>query len=45
MANRRVYSEQLLEMLNDDGVINTLLMTDEAHLHLSGHVNKQNYRY
>ena len=45
MANRRNSSEQLLEMLNDDGVINTLLMTDEAHLHLSGHVNKQNYRY
>jgi len=23
----------------------TLLMTDEAHFHLSGYVNKQNYRY
>jgi len=45
MANRRNSSEQLLEMLNDDGVINTLLMTDEAHFHLSGYVNKQNYRY
>jgi len=43
MANRRISSEQLLEMLNDDGVINTLLMTDEVHLHLSGYVNKQNY--
>jgi len=32
-------------MLNDDGVINTVLMTDEAHFHLSGYVNKQNYRY
>jgi len=31
-------------MLNDDGVISTLLMTDEAHFHLSGYVNKQNYR-
>ena len=28
MANRRISSEQLLEMLNDDGVISTLLMTD-----------------
>jgi len=39
MANRRISSEQLLEMLNDDdddGVINTVLMTDEAHFHLSG---------
>ena len=45
MANRRISSEQLLEMLNDDGVINALLMTDEAHFHMSGYVNKQNYRY
>jgi len=45
MANRRISSEQLLEMLNDDGVINTFLMTDEAHFHLSGYVNEQNYRY
>jgi len=43
MANRRISSEQLLEMLNDDSVINTLLMIDEAHFHLSGYVNKQNY--
>ena len=42
MANRRISLEQLLEMLNDYGVINTLLMTDEAHFHLSGYVNKQN---
>ena len=45
MANRKISSEQLLEMLNDDGVINTVLMTDEAHYHLSGYVNKQDYRY
>jgi len=45
MANPRIFSEQLLEMLNDNGVINTVLMTDEAHFHLSGYVNKQNYRY
>ena len=30
MADRRISFEQLLEMLNDDGVINTVLMTDEA---------------
>jgi len=45
MANRRISSEQLLELLNDDGVINTFLMADEAHFHLSAYVNKQNYRY
>jgi len=44
-ANCRVSSEQLLEMLDEDGVINTVLMTNEAHFHLSGYVNKQNYRY
>ena len=32
-------------MLNEDGVINTVLMTDEAHFHLPGYVDKQNYRY
>jgi len=45
MANHRISSEQLLEMMNDDGVINTVLMIDEAHFHLSGCVNKQDYRY
>jgi len=45
MANRRISSEQLLEMLNDDGVINTVLMTDEEHFHLSSYVKKQDYRY
>ena len=34
MANRRISSEQLLEMLNDDCVINTILMTDEAYFRL-----------
>jgi hypothetical protein len=45
MANCRISSEQLHEMLNDDGVINTVLMTDEAHFHYSSYVNKQNYPY
>jgi hypothetical protein len=30
-------------MLNDDGVINSLLITNEAHFHF--YVKKQNYRY
>jgi len=45
MANCRISSEKLLEMLNDDGVVITVLMTEEAHFHLSSYVNKQNYRY
>jgi len=45
MANSWISSEQLLEILTDDGVFNTVLMTDEVHFHLSGYVNKQNYRY
>jgi len=45
MANHGISSEQLLEMLNDDGVIITVLMIEEAHIHLSGYVNKQDYHY
>jgi len=45
MANHKISSEQPLEMLNDDGVIISLIMTDEAHFQLSGYVNKQNYHY
>jgi hypothetical protein len=44
MANRRISSKKLLEKLNDVATINAVLMTDEAHFHLSGYVNKQNYR-
>ena len=44
MANCRISSEQLLKMLNDDGVFSTVLMSDEARFHLSGYVNEQNYR-
>jgi hypothetical protein len=40
MANRSIVAECLIRILYDD--IN-ILMTDEAHLHLSGRANKQNY--
>jgi hypothetical protein len=30
---------------NDEGVLDVLLMSHEAHFHLSGYVNKQNFRY
>ena len=30
---------------NNPGVLNLILFSDEAHFHLSGHVNKQNMRF
>ena len=45
MANRSISCEQLLKTLNDDSVINTVLMTDEACFHLSSYLNKQDYCY
>jgi hypothetical protein len=45
MVNRRISSKQLLETPNDAAAISAVLMTDEAHFHLPGYVNKQNYRY
>jgi len=29
---------------NNSDIVNTLLMSDEAHFHVSGYVNKQKYR-
>ena len=40
MANRGISSEQLLEVLNEYGVINAALMTEEAHFHMSSYVKK-----
>lgn len=38
--------EQLLAKINEDAnFIQNLWMSDEAHFHLSGYVNKQNFRY
>jgi hypothetical protein len=45
MENCRIVSAEFLEILNEEDVINILLMTDEAHFHLLGSVNKQNFRY
>jgi hypothetical protein len=42
MANCSMVVEQLTEILSDDVII---LMTDEAHFHLSRCVNKQNFHY
>jgi hypothetical protein len=40
MANCNMVAEHLIAILSNDVII---LMTDEAHFHLSGHVNKQNF--
>jgi hypothetical protein len=42
MANRNMVAQHLIGILSDNVII---LMTDEAHFHLSGSVNKQNVRY
>jgi hypothetical protein len=42
MANRRAVAERLIGILRDDVII---LMTDDAHFHLSGSVNKDNFHY
>lgn len=43
---RVAFCRQFLRVLeNDASQLNFLLMSDEAHFHLSGYVNKQNCRY
>jgi hypothetical protein len=45
MSNRKTFSERFLEILDDGELTSCFLITDEAHFHLSGYVNKQNFRY
>lgn len=35
----------LLQLVNKIGLLNFLVMSDEAHFELSGRVNNQNFRY
>jgi hypothetical protein len=44
MENRRIFTEEFLEILNEEDVINIVLMADEAHFYLPGSGNKQNFR-
>jgi hypothetical protein len=40
------FCEKMIENINDDpNFVNNFFMSDEAHFHISGYVNKQNCRY
>jgi hypothetical protein len=44
-ASRVNFCRQFLDTVNnDEGVLDVLVISDEAHFHLSGCVNKQNFR-
>lgn len=46
MQQRRQFSGQLLGLLEGDTVpANKIIFSDEAHFHLDGYVNRQNYRF
>ena len=43
---RQTFCTQLLEMINSEpDFLNNFIMSDKAHFHLSGYVNRQNFRY
>lgn len=45
-VSRRLFCEQFLALINEnEDIVHNLWMSDEAHFHLSGYVNKQNFRY
>lgn len=39
-AKRNVFSEQVIDLLRDDKIV---IMSNEAHIHLNGYVNKLNF--
>lgn len=41
-ANRQRFSQEMIDLMDDEKI---LVMSDEAHFHLDGYVNKQNFRY
>ena len=44
-ARVRFYQEMLDLIGEDEDLVNNIWMSDEAHFHVSGFVNKQNFRY
>ena len=41
---RKKFCERMIDILEDDPN-SVIVMSDEAHFHLNGYVNKQNFRY
>ena len=45
-VSRLQFCNEFMDLVNNNrDIVNTLLMSDEAHFHMSGYVNKQNCRY
>ncbi|KAJ4443735.1 hypothetical protein ANN_05513 [Periplaneta americana] len=44
-VNRNTFRQQFWDLNINDDIVHNMLMSDEAHFHLSGYVNKQNFRY
>jgi hypothetical protein len=45
-ASRNQFYTQCLALVNENpNIVKNLIMSDESHFELSGHVNKQNMRY
>lgn len=42
---RKEFAFTFLRLTNDEAFLSHLIMSDEAHFHLGGYVNKQNYRF
>lgn len=46
MAKRKEFCEKVYSMIeNEELDVDKIIFSDEAHFHLDGYVNKQNYRY
>jgi hypothetical protein len=45
MSHRKSFTEQFFEILDDGELITHLVMTNEAHFHLSGYISQQNFHY
>jgi hypothetical protein len=44
--DRLQFCSQFFDLMNSNrNILNSLLMSDEAHFHMSGYVNKQNCRF
>ncbi|KAJ4437073.1 hypothetical protein ANN_17208 [Periplaneta americana] len=44
-VNRMTFCQQFLDLNVNEDIVHNMLMSEEAHLHLPGYVNKQNFRY